>query len=78
MLFRSEILFYHRLAALVDEKVSTLASALRLEGLRSCVLSLTGSSSWRNSCQKLNDEIVHFIRARAQTLSPSLLELTIW
>ena len=73
-----EILFYHRLASLVDEKVSTLASVLRLEGLRSCVLSLTGSASWRASCQRLNDEIVHFIRARAQTLSPSLLELTIW
>jgi hypothetical protein len=26
----------------------------------------------------LSDEIVHFIRARARTLSPSLLELTIW
>jgi hypothetical protein len=73
-----EILFYHRLSALVDEKVSTLASVLRLEGLRACVLSLTGSASWRASCQRLNDEIVHFIRARAQTLSPSLLELTIW
>jgi hypothetical protein len=73
-----EILFFQQLASLVDEKVSSLASALRLEGLRSCVLSLTGSSSWRNSCQRLSDEIVHFIRARARTLSPSLLELTIW
>ncbi|NBR70320.1 MAG: hypothetical protein EBT69_09145, partial [Verrucomicrobia bacterium] len=63
---------------LVDEKVTSLASALRLEGLRSCVLALTGSVSWRNSCQRLSDEIVHFIRARARTLSPSLLELTIW
>ena len=72
------ILFFQQLASLVDEKVSSLASALRLEGLRSCVLSLTGSSSWRNSCQRLSDEIVHFIRARARTLSPTLLELTIW
>ena len=73
-----EILFYQQLASLLDEKVSSLASALRLEGLRSCVLALTGSASWRTSCQKLNDEIVHFIRARARNLSPSLLELTIW
>jgi hypothetical protein len=73
-----EILFYHHLANLVDEKISSLASVLRLEGLRSCVLSLTGSASWRTSCQRLSDDIVHFIRARARTLSPSLLELTIW
>ena len=73
-----EILFFQQLATLVDEKVSSLASALRLEGLRACVLSLTGSASWRSSCQHLSDEIVHFIRARARTLSPSLLELTIW
>jgi len=73
-----EILFFQQLASLVDEKVTSLASALRLEGLRSCVLALTGSASWRNSCQRLSDEIVHFIRARARTLSPSLLELTIW
>jgi hypothetical protein len=62
----------------VDEKISSLASVLRLEGLRSCVLSLTGSASWRASCQRLSDDIVHFFRARARTLSPSLLELTIW
>jgi len=73
-----EILFFQQLSSLVDEKVSSLASALRLEGLRSCVLALTGSASWRTSCQHLSDEIVHFIRARARTLSPSLLELTIW
>ena len=73
-----EMVFFQRLAAVVDEKVTSLSSVLRLEGLRTCVLSLAGTNSWRGSCQRLNDEIVHFIRARARHFSPQLLELTIW
>ena len=73
-----EMIFFQRLATVVDEKVSTLSSVLRLEGLRSCVLALSGTNSWRASCQRLNDEIVHFIRARARHFGPQLLELTIW
>ena len=73
-----EIVFFQRLASLVDEKVSSLSSVLRLEGLRNCVLQLSGRSSWRASCQHLNDEIVCFIRARARAFAPHLLELTIW
>ena len=73
-----EMVFFQRLATVVDEKVTSLSPVLRLEGLRSCVLALSGASSWRGSCQRLNDEIVHFIRARARHFSPQLLELTIW
>jgi hypothetical protein len=72
------MIFFQRLATVVDEKISTLSSVLRLEGLRSCVLALSGTNSWRSSCQRLNDEIVHFIRARARHFGPQLLELTIW
>ena len=73
-----EMVFFQRLAAVVDEKVTSLSSVLRLEGLRSCVLALSGATSWRASCQRLNDEIVHFIRARARHFGPQLLDLTIW
>jgi hypothetical protein len=73
-----EMVFFQRLATVVDEKVSSLSSVLRLEGLRSCVLALSGATAWRGPCQRLNDEIVHFIRARARHFGPQLLELTIW
>ena len=73
-----EMIFFQRLAGIVDEKVTSLSSVLRLEGLRACVLALSGTSSWRGPCQRLNDEIVHFIRARARHFGPQLLELTIW
>lgn len=58
-----EILFFQLLHDHLDEAKSVHVSGVRLEGLRSCVKTLSNVMRWQGSCEELSDEIVMFTRS---------------
>jgi hypothetical protein len=43
-------------------KMQQSPQVIRFRGLRSCVKQLTGARRWGPRCQKLNDQIVDYLR----------------
>ena len=57
-----ELLFFPRLRQELHDQLSSSPEVLRFSGLRGCVKQLTGAKRWTNRCQRLNDQIVEFLR----------------
>ena len=57
-----ELLFFPRLRDLLRSRLNGAPLVLRFHGLRRCVKRLTGASHWTGDCQRLNDQIVEFLR----------------
>jgi len=57
-----ELFFFHRLRDEMRHQLSQDPQVLRFRGLRSCVKQLTGAQRWSPRCQKLQDQIVEFLR----------------
>ena len=57
-----ELIFFATLRELVRRELETSADVLSFKGLRRCVKELTGARRWCSRCQKLNDQIVDYLR----------------
>jgi hypothetical protein len=59
-----ELAFFQNIERAIGEFRDRGARVMRFTELRPCVKMLVGAKSWGKSCQRLNDEIVDFIRER--------------
>ncbi|MCP5519859.1 MAG: hypothetical protein H7A45_21680 [Verrucomicrobiales bacterium] len=57
-----ELGFFPRLRTEVQERLREAPRMMRFTGLRSCVKQLAGARRWSGRCQRLNDQIVEFLR----------------
>lgn len=57
-----ELVFFQRLRNELREQLRAHPRTLRFQGLRTCVKQLTGARRWSDRCQKLNDQIVEYLR----------------
>ncbi len=66
-----ELGFYRQLDAALDVTAQQQTRAVRVMGLRSCVMQLRGDRRWSAGCRRLADEIVAHVRERAARLRPA-------
>jgi hypothetical protein len=64
-----ELTFFPRLRDELRHQLAWSPHILRFTGLRSCVKQLTGARRWTDRCQRLDDQIVEFLR-RCLTAEP--------
>lgn len=57
-----ELMFFHRLRTELKTQLKLEPRVVRFQGLRSCVKQLAGRRRWCKTCQKLNDQIVDYLR----------------
>ena len=57
-----ELPFFHSLREEVRRQLDLSPHVLRFRGLRVCVKKLTGAKRWNRRCQRLNDQIVEYLR----------------
>lgn len=57
-----ELVFFPRLREELRSQLQQSPQMLRFHGLRGCVKRLTGSRRWCARCQRLQDQIVEFLR----------------
>jgi hypothetical protein len=62
-----ELLFFPQLRQELKRHMSQAPSVVRFHGLRDCVKHLAGSNRWNRRCQRLNDQIVDFLRSCWET-----------
>jgi hypothetical protein len=62
-----ELLFFPHLREELRNKMGQSPRVLRFHGLRGCVKQLTGTERWTRRCQKLDDQIVDYLRSCWQT-----------
>lgn len=60
--FNLELLFFGRLRDLLQQQLVDPPKLLRFSGLRGCVKTITGAKRWSRRCQRLNDQIVDYLR----------------
>lgn len=58
----SELFFFPRLRAELQQHLRQSPGVLRFRGLRPCVKQLTGARRWSRRCQTLEEEIVAYLR----------------
>lgn len=66
-----ELGFYRQLDAALDVTAQRETRAVRVMGLRSCVMQLRGDRRWSAGSRRLADEIVAHVRERAARLRPA-------
>ena len=57
-----ELFFFQRLRTELRTQLKTAPRVVRFQGLRTCVKQLAGRQRWCPRCQKLNDQIVDYLR----------------
>jgi hypothetical protein len=57
-----ELAFFPRLRDELRQQLNQAPQIVRFTGLRSCVKQLSGARRWTDRCQRLNDQIVEFLR----------------
>ena len=57
-----ELFFFPSLREELRRKLGLEPQVLRFRGLRVCVKQLTGAKRWSRKCQRLNDQIVDYLR----------------
>ncbi len=57
-----ELLFFPRLRAELRSQLGQSPQVVRFSGLRTCVKRLVGAQRWGRRCQRLEDQIVDFLR----------------
>jgi len=57
-----ELAFFPRLRDELRQQLNQAPQIVRFTGLRSCVKQLSGARRWTGRCQRLNDQIVEFLR----------------
>lgn len=66
-----ELLFFQRLREELRRQLQPAPRVVRFHGLRDCVKKLTGAKRWSDRCQKLNDQIVEFLRNSLSAETPA-------
>ena len=66
-----ELAFFESVKQSIQQLRDCKARVIRFVGLRSCVKLLVGAKNWCKTCQRLNDEIVGFIRSHMLRLGES-------
>lgn len=57
-----ELIFFTKLRDELKLKLGESPHVLRFSGLRGCVKQLVGAKRWGSRCQRLNDQIVEYLR----------------
>jgi hypothetical protein len=57
-----ELIFFNKLREELRLKLTEAPQVLRFNGLRGCVKQLVGAKRWGMRCQRLNDQIVEYLR----------------
>ena len=57
-----ELFFFPNLREEIKQKLRHSPQVVRFRGLRGCVKQLSGSMRWNRRCEKLNDQIVEYLR----------------
>jgi hypothetical protein len=57
-----ELIFFNKLREELRLKLTQSPNVLRFNGLRGCVKQLVGAKRWGMRCQRLNDQIVDYLR----------------
>jgi hypothetical protein len=75
-----ELAFFPMLREELRHQLAKEPEVLRFRGLRGCVKRLVGSKRWSQRCQRLNDQIVEYLRkcfdAERAPTEPALLVLS--
>jgi hypothetical protein len=72
-----EIEFYPLLKERLADAVEVQVGGVKLEGLRDCSKKLDAAGRWRDSCVRINDEIIHFCRTFLHRTQPGAVDLVI-
>jgi hypothetical protein len=72
-----EIEFYPLLKERLADAVEVQVGGVKLEGLRDCSKVLDAAGRWRDSCIRINDEIIHFCRTFLHRTQPGGVDLVI-
>jgi hypothetical protein len=72
-----EIEFYPLLRQRLDDALEVQVAGVRLEGLRDCSKILDAAGRWRQTCVRINDEIIHFCRSFMHRAMPRPVDLVI-
>jgi hypothetical protein len=72
-----EIEFYPLLRQRLGDAVEVQVAGVRLEGLRDCTKILDSAGRWRQTCQRINDEIIHFCRSFMHLATAKTVDLVI-
>lgn len=59
----SELFFYAQLRAAMSDRLSKAPQVVRCSGLRRCVKRLAGARNWSPRCQKIEEQVVDYIRS---------------
>lgn len=72
-----ELLFYPTLRTRLDDVLSLDAAGILIGDLRRCVKILDQASRWRQTCEALRDQIIHYIRGYLEATRGQQLDLVI-
>ena len=72
-----EIEFYPLLKERLGDAVDVQVAGVRLEGLRDCTKILDAAGRWRQTCCRINDEIIFFCRTYLQRFMNRPVDLVI-
>jgi len=72
-----EIEFYPLLKERLGDALEVQVGGVRLEGLRDCTKILDAAGRWRQTCVRINDEIIHFCRTYIYRSMPGAVDLVI-
>ncbi len=72
-----EIEFYPLLKQRLCDAMEVQVAGVRLEGLRDCTKILDAAGRWRQTCVRINDEIIHFCRSFMAVSVPKTVDLVI-
>jgi hypothetical protein len=72
-----EIEFYPLLKERLADAIEVQVGGVRLEGLRDCTKLLDAAGRWRRTCERINDDIIHFCRSYLCQTMPRTVDLVI-
>ena len=72
-----EIEFFPMLRERLEDAVDVQVGGVRLEGLRDCTKILDAAGRWRQTCVRINDDIIHFCRSYLCRTMPRTVDLVI-
>lgn len=73
-----ELLFFKRLQEKLEEAIHVvMVRGVKLEELRTCVKIMSCTPRWKQYCQHLHDEIIHFTRQQINKTDAPPMELVI-
>ena len=72
-----EIEFYPLLKERLSDALEVQVGGVKLEGLRDCSKVLDSAARWRQTCERISDEIIYFCRSYICQTVPKTVDLVI-